>query len=137
MTSQNRAWLVVSGPVADDDPLILGLLIGGTDWLLLLLLLLLVTIIISHLRCGVLGGHRGGQVVALRLEAVLAGRVHHRVGDAVGSRVAELARHAVAVVILRLARLRHRDAVLTLETSREKNNKPSITLTGTYPGSLF
>ena len=110
MWGSDQSYLVVTRPVPDDDTLILRL-IGGTDFLLLLLLLLL-----SQLRGGVLGGDGGGQVVALRLEAVLASRVHHRVGDAVGSRVAELARHAVAVVILWLARLRHRDAVLSLET---------------------
>ena len=112
----HRSGLVVARPVANDDTLILGL-IGSTDLLFLLLFLFLVLdLLLGYLRRGVLGGDGGRQVVALRLEAVLAGRVHHRVGDAVGSRVAELARHAVAVVILRLARLRHRDAVLRLET---------------------
>ena len=97
--------LLVAGPVADDDTLI---------------------VIIRRLRGRVLSGHRGGQVVALRLEAVGVGHVDHLVDNTVGTGVAELAVDVIALLIAvslhRPARLGGVDAVLRLETANGGNN---------------
>ena len=104
--------LLVAGLVADDDALILRLLRR--------LVPLLIIVIIRRLRGRVLGGHRGGQVGALRLEAVGVGHVDHLVDNTVGTGVAELTVDVIALLVAvslhRLARLGGVDAVLSLET---------------------
>ena len=106
--------LLVAGLVADDDALILRLrlVVGGGHFVII--------VIIRRLRGRVFGGHRGGQVGALRLEAVGVGHVDHLVDNTVGTGVAELTVDIIALLVAvslhRLARLRGVDAVLSLET---------------------
>ena len=113
--------LLVAGLVADDDALILRLLRR--------LVPLLIIVIIRRLRGRVLGGHRGGQVGALRLEAVGVGHVDHLVDNTVGTGVAELTVDVIALLVAvslhRLARLGGVDAVLSLETGNGESDRLS------------
>ena len=113
--------LLVAGLVADDDALILRLLRR--------LVPLLIIVIIRRLRGRVLGGHRGGQVGALRLEAIGVGHVDHLVDNTVGTGVAELTIDVIALLVAislhRLARLGGVDAVLRLETGNGKKDRLS------------
>ena len=128
--------LLVAGPVADDDALILRLrlVVGGGHFVIIIflrrLVALLIIVIIRSLRGRVLGGHRGGQVGALRLEAVGVGHVDHLVDNTVGTGVAELTVDVIALLVAvslhRLARLGRVDAVLGLETGNEKDVKFSL-----------
>ena len=118
--------LLVAGPVADDDALILRLrlVVGGLHFLLI--------VISGHLRSRVLGGHRSRQVGTLRLEAVGVGHVDDLVDNTVGTGVAELAVDVIALLIAvslhRPARLGGVDAVLSLETENEENNTSNVSL---------
>ena len=106
--------LLVAGLVSDDDALILRLrlVVGGGHFVII--------VIIRRLRGRVFGGHRGGQVGALRLEAVGVGHVDHLVDNTIGTGVAELTVDIIALLVAvslhRLARLGGVDAVLSLET---------------------
>ena len=128
--------LLVAGSVADDDALILRLrpVVGGGHFVIIIflrrLVALLIIVIIRRLRGRVLGGHRGGQVGALRLEAVGVGHVDHLVDNTVGTGVAELTVDVIALLVTvslhRLAGLGGVDAVLRLETGNEKDVKFSL-----------
>ena len=121
MVSVQSCDLLVPGLVADDDALILRLLRR--------LVPLLIIVVIRRLRGRVLGGHRGGQVGALRLEAVGVGHVDHLVDNTVGTGVAELTVDVIALLVAvslhRLARLGGVDAVLRLETGNGESDRLS------------